>query len=100
LVGLILLIIPGIYLALRFGQYENAIVDKDLGVFDAFSYSSRITAENKLPLVGLFILCFLIVVAGAIALLVGLLFAVPLATLAPLVAYRWMQHGSASVADR
>lgn len=99
-VGLILLIIPGIYLALRYGQYKNAIVDKDMGLFDAFSYSARITAGNKMPLAGLFILCFLIVIAGAIALLVGLLFAVPLVTLAPIIAYRWMQYGSNSVQER
>lgn len=99
-IGLILLIFPGIYLALRYGQYKNAIVDKDMGLFDAFSYSARITAENKLSLAGLFILCFLIVIAGAIALLVGLLFALPLVTLAPLIAYRWMQYGTASVQER
>lgn len=98
--GLLLLIFPGIYLALRYSQFENAIVDKDMGIFDAFSYSSRITAENKLPLAGLYILCFLILIAGAIALLVGLLFAIPLTTLASIVTYRWLQYGAASVQEQ
>ncbi|MEM1084013.1 MAG: hypothetical protein AAGI48_07795 [Verrucomicrobiota bacterium] len=99
-VGFLLLIFPGIYLALRFGQYKNAIVDKDMEIFDAFGYSARITEGNKLPILGLFILCMLIVIAGVIALLVGLLFAIPLVTLASIVAYRWMQYGQISVQDR
>lgn len=99
-VGFLLLIVPGVYLALRFGQYQNAIVDKKMGVFEAFSYSARITRDTKLPLLGLFILIFLINIAGAIALLVGLIFTVPLTTAAGLVAYRWMQHGMTITEDR
>lgn len=98
--GLLLLIVPGVYLALRFGQYQNAIVDKKMGVFDSFAYSSRITENTKMPLLGLFILIFLINIAGAIALLVGLVFTIPLTTAAGFVAYRWMQHGMAITEDR
>lgn len=43
LFGLILLIIPGIYFALRFSFYAYAIMDKDLGPIDALSYSWKIT---------------------------------------------------------
>ncbi len=93
--GLLLLIVPGVYLALRFGQYQHAIVDKNLGIFDAFSYSARITQGQKWTLLGFFLLLVLIIIAGALALLVGLIFAIPLTTIAWLVAYRWMQHGSA-----
>ena len=98
--GFLLLIVPGIYFAIRYSQYENAIVDKDMGIFDAFSYSSKITQENKMSLLGFYILGFLIIVAGAIALLVGLLFAIPLYILSTIVVYRWLQYGSASVTDR
>lgn len=94
-IGILLLIVPGIYIALRFGQYMNAIVDKDMGAMESLAYSSRITQGQKWPLFGLAILSFLIVLAGAIALLVGLIFAYPIVWLAAFVAYRWMQHGSA-----
>ncbi|MFT3805316.1 DUF4339 domain-containing protein [Arenimonas sp.] len=100
LVGLVLLIVPGIYIALRYGQYLNAMVDKDLGVVDAFEYSSRITEENRLNLFGLSILNILIVLAGILACLIGLAFAAPVAWLASLVAYRWMQYGRDVVVDR
>jgi hypothetical protein len=98
-VGLVLLIVPGIYLALRFGQYQNAIVDKDLGVIDSLKYSSRITEGNKMNLLGLGVICFLIVIAGVLALLVGLFLALPVVYLASFVAFRWMQYGRASLQD-
>lgn len=93
LVGLILLIIPGFYLALRLGQYQNGIVDKNLGAIDSLKYSARITQGNMLNLFGLGVVCFLIVLAGILALLLGVCFAGPLVYLANVVAYRWLIHG-------
>ncbi|HEX7262004.1 MAG TPA: hypothetical protein VF258_09330, partial [Luteolibacter sp.] len=45
-VGFLLLIVPGIYLMLRYSLYMTAIVDRDLGVMDSFSYSSSLTTNN------------------------------------------------------
>ncbi|BCU76604.1 GYF domain-containing protein [Luteolibacter sp. LG18] len=98
--GLICLLVPGIYLAMRFGLYRKAIVDRDLGIMDAFRYSSDLTTNNRMNLFGLAVLCFLITIAGAIALCVGLLYAVPLVWLAELVAYRWLQRGPQVLQDR
>ena len=99
-VGLLFLIVPGIYLAMRFGQYQNAIVDRDLGVMDAFSYSSDITTNNRMSLFGLAVLNFLIILAGVLAFCVGVFFAYPIVVLAGLVSYRWMQHGPVVLQDR
>lgn len=95
--GLVLLVVPGIYLALRYGQYLNAIVDRDMSVMEAFNYSSSITQNNKLPLLVLWLASVLILLAGALALCVGLIFAYPLIWVIGFVAYRWMQVGSAAV---
>jgi hypothetical protein len=95
--GLLLLVVPGIYLALRFGQYQYAIVDKDLGAIEALKYSSKITQGNLLNLFGLIIVCILVVLAGVLALVVGLIVAIPITHLATLVAYRWLQYGRASL---
>ena len=97
--GLFLLIVPGIYLAVRFGQYQNGIVDKDLGVIDSLKYSARITEGNRGKLFMLGIMCILIVLAGLVALVIGVCFAGPLAYLANLVAYRWLIHGRAVLDD-
>lgn len=98
-VGLVLLIVPGIYLMMRFGMYQNAIVDKNLNFIDAFKYSSRITKGNKLSLFVIFLFSFGIMLAGCIALVVGMLFAYPLIWLTWTVAYRWMQYGGRAVMD-
>ena len=95
--GLVLLVVPGIYIALRFGQYKNAIVDKDLGAIDALKYSAKITQGNVLNLFGFGIVCFLIIIAGLLALVVGLIVAIPVTFLASFVAYRWLQYGRASI---
>ncbi len=98
-VGLIFLIFPGIYLALRFGQYMPAMVDRNLGVFEAFSYSSKITKNNRVNLFLLALLGFLIAIAGCLALCVGLIFAFPVIILSNFVAYRWMQYGHRAALD-
>lgn len=98
-IGLIFLIFPGIYLALRFGQYLNAIVDKDMGIMDAFSYSARITENNKVNLFVIGLLAIGISIAGCIAFIVGLLFAYPMIAVMWVVAYRWMQYGGRAILD-
>ncbi|MGJ8696427.1 MAG: DUF4339 domain-containing protein [Verrucomicrobiaceae bacterium] len=91
--GLILLIVPGIYLALRFGFYREAIVEKNLDAISALKYSSQLTRDNRLSLFGLWLLGFLITIAGALALLVGLIVAIPVVWLSTLVAYRYLHAG-------
>ena len=97
--GLLLLIFPGIYLALRYSQYLNAIVDKDMGIMDAFGYSARLTENNKLNIFVIFLFSIGILIAGCIALIVGLLFAYPMIGVMWIVAYRWMQYGGRAVLD-
>ncbi len=98
-VGLVLLIVPGIYLALRFGMYQAAIVDRNMGVIDAFKYSAQLTQKNVLNLFVIALFTFLIILAGCMALLVGLLFAYPMIWLMWMVAYRWLQYGGRAVMD-
>lgn len=91
--GLLLLIVPGIYLAMRYGQYMTAMVDRDLGVMESFRYSSSITTNNRMNLFLLALLSIAITLAGFIALCVGLIFAIPVTWLTWVVAYRWLQYG-------
>ena len=99
-VGLLLLIVPGIYLAIRFGQFQTAIVDRDLGVLDSLAYSSDITTNNRMNLFGLAVLSMLIVLAGLVALCIGMIFAIPIVWLAWLTAYRSLQYGPIATQDR
>lgn len=97
--GLILLIFPGIYLAIRFGMAQTAIVDRNMGVIEAFKYSSQITKNNRTELFVICLFMFGITIAGCVAMIVGLLFAYPLIFLMWIVAYRWLQYGGRAILD-
>ncbi len=97
--GVLLLIVPGFIVLIRFGMYQNAIVDRNMGIIESLGYSWKLTKGNGLNLfvIGLLSLCALI--AGCIALIVGLLFAYPMIWLMWIVAYRWLQYGGRAVLD-
>ncbi len=99
LIGLLLLIVPGIYIALRYGQFMTAIVDRDLGVMEAFSYSESITTNNRVNLFLLALLSIVAIIVGLIPCGLGLIFLGPVVWLAALVAYRWMQYGAGAAMD-
>lgn len=98
-VGLILFIVPGVYLMLRFGMFQNAIVDRNLSAIAALRYSSELTANNRANLFVLFLFAIVIMFAGCAALLVGMLFAYPVMWLSWIVAYRWLQYGARAILD-
>lgn len=98
-IGLLLLIVPGVYIALRYGQFINAIVDRDLGIMEAFSYSSSITTNNRMNLFALALLSLLAIFVGLIPCGLGLIIAGPVIWLAALIAYRWMQYGPDAAKD-
>lgn len=98
-IGFVLLIFPGVYLMLRFGMYQAAIIDKNMGIIEAFKYSAELTKGNLLNLFIIVLFSILIVIAGCIAVVVGLLFAYPMIFLLWLVAYRWLQYGGRAIMD-
>jgi hypothetical protein len=99
ILGLCLLVVPGIYLALRYGQFLPAIVDRNMGILEAFRYSAALTTNNKWNLVVMAFAMFGVILAGSLALGVGLFVAVPMTWLMQLIAYRWMQKGERAVLD-
>lgn len=82
LVGLILLVVPGIYLAIRFHMYSYLIVDKNLGAIEALKQSSVITKGSMWNLFLFWIVSIIVVIIGAILFFVGLLVAVPVVLVA------------------
>ncbi len=81
LCGLILLIIPGIYFALRYSMVRFCIIDGD-GVKESLRHSRAITEGVKWELLGFFIVLILLNLLGAVLLLVGLLVTLPVSMLA------------------
>jgi hypothetical protein len=89
--GLILLVIPGIYLAIRFMFFSYYIVDKDAGIMDSLKMSWKLT--NK-AVINLFLFDLLIIflnMLGAIAFGIGLLITVPISLISVTILYRKFQ---------
>lgn len=88
LVGFVILIIPGIYLAIKLQFYSFLIVDKNAGVVGSLKKSWALTQGASLKLF-LFTLAIIILnIVGAIVLLVGLLVTIPTTTMASVYVYR------------
>jgi uncharacterized membrane protein len=87
-VGFILLIIPGIILAVRLQYASYLIVDKNLGPIEAIKTSWNITRGNTWNLFFFGIILGLINILGILCLLVGLFITVPLGMLATTFVYR------------
>lgn len=87
-IGLILLVVPGIIWSIKYGQYKMLIVDKNMGVMESIRESAKITygAKSQLFVLGLaFAGLFLLAI---IPLLLGLIVVVPMAIVSPAIVYR------------
>lgn len=95
--GIILLIVPGIYWAIKYQFTLPLIVDKKRGIKEAFKESGQITMGHKGWLLGLAIVLFLTNIAGILALGIGLLITAPLTVMIQIYVYRLLA-GSAKAA--
>ena len=89
--GIIFFIIPGIYLAIKLHYYRYLIVDKDLGLFEAFNESARLTQGVKMELFKFYLVLILMNIIGFFAFLVGLLLTVPTYMVADATMFRKLQ---------
>lgn len=87
-IGLLLFIIPGIYLAIRFMFVELLVIDKGMRPMEALRASSEMTKGNIWALLGFSIVLLLLVIAGLLFFVVGVLPASIIVTLATIHMYR------------
>jgi hypothetical protein len=66
--GLVLLIVPGLYLLTIWAVIAPAIVIERRGIFDAFGRSRHLVSGNGWPVFGTIIVAFLITVVASIVL--------------------------------
>jgi uncharacterized membrane protein len=88
--GMVLFVVPGIYLALRFSLVEYLYVDKKLSISDTFGQSGVNTKGKKLKLLAYFVAVILINIVGAIPFGLGLLITVPVSAVATTHFYKSM----------
>lgn len=87
-IGLALCVIPGLYFGIKYHFFGYIIVEQDMGVLDALKKSWQITNGAWWDLFVLFILLWLIALAGVVLCGIGLLFAWPIIFMAVVYAYK------------
>lgn len=87
-IGFLLLVVPGLIFGTIYGFFPFLMVEKNLKPIDAFNESARLTKGSRLQLFGFYLLILCFNALGALALLIGLLFTVPISMLAMAFVYR------------
>ncbi|SFP00642.1 hypothetical protein SAMN05216601_104238 [Ectopseudomonas composti] len=86
--GMILLLIPGIYLAVAYLLAIPLVVERGLSPWQALEASRKAITQHWFKVFGLFLLLGLIVMISAIPLGIGLVWSIPLMVVAMGVLYR------------
>jgi uncharacterized membrane protein len=76
-IGFLLCFLPGIFLAICYMFVLPLAIDKKLEFWTAMEVSRRVVQAQWFTFFGLGVVCILVVIAGALACLVGLIVAVP-----------------------
>lgn len=90
IIGFLLLILPGIYLAVAYYFALPLVVEKNLGPWQALEASRKAITKRWFSVFGFVLLLTLIIVISAILLGIGLIWTFPLAMIAMGVLYRNM----------
>jgi uncharacterized membrane protein len=76
--GLLLLILPGIYLAVAYSFAPYLIVEKNMGVWEALETSRKAITAYWWRYFGLMLILLLLCIVGTIPILIGLIWALPI----------------------
>jgi len=88
LVGLVLLVVPGIMVGVIFGQYRYCVIYQGLGPVDALKASAAITKGARWKLLGFDFMLILLNLLGALPLGLGLFVTIPMSLVASAQVYR------------
>lgn len=86
--GFILLIVPGIIVAIRLQFYQFLIIDQDMGIMDSLKKSWAMTKGSSWNLFFFYFVMFGVVLLGLLALGIGLFAALPVTWIAWAYIYR------------
>jgi hypothetical protein len=85
--GFVLLILPGIYLAVAYTFTYLLVIDRKLEFWTAMEVSRRVVTAQWWRIFGLLILGFIITLLGLVGLVIGIFITLPIATGAVVCAY-------------
>ena len=98
-VGMILLVIPGIYVAVRFMFLPYIFVDQKLGWKEALAEASRLTEGRRWDLFVFSLALILLNIVGALLLLVGLLVTIPVSMIATTMMYEYLKKEKGGIKE-
>lgn len=87
-IGLVLLILPGIYLAVAYAMALPLLIEKQMGVWDALETSRKALSKRWFTVFALFILLGILVAVSALPLGIGLIWTIPLSVTVLGVVYK------------
>lgn len=90
LVGTIALVVPGVYLALKYWSYLHFIVDRDCEVMESFKLAGEASNGNMGETLLLVLIGIGLIILGLLMCLVGILVTTPVLTLSYTIAYLMM----------
>lgn len=91
MVGLVLLVVPGVYIAIKYAFFGFVMVDKKTGVMDSLKASAKLTNGVKWELFGFGIVMCILNIMGALALMIGLFITIPISLMASVYVYRKLE---------
>ena len=90
MLGMMLLIIPGIYLAVGYMMAMALVIDRDMGVWEALESSRKAISKHWFKVFFLYFLLWLLIMVSAVPVLLGLIWTLPLASILHGVLYKHM----------
>jgi hypothetical protein len=97
--GFILLIVPGVIWAIKFGLWPYFVIDKDLGPIQALKASSRTTEGVKWDLFGFGMICGILNLVGLLCLIIGIFATYPIIIVAHALVYRQLAAQTPDLAE-
>lgn len=88
MIGLFLLVVPGVIIALKYYLFPYFIIEKNLGVIESFKASDRAVYGSKKHLLLFSIIGMLLNLLGLICMVVGLFISIPVVSIAQAAIYR------------
>jgi uncharacterized membrane protein len=88
IIGLCLLVLPGIYLMVAYLLAFPLVAEKNMGPWEALETSRKAITHHWFKFVGLYLLLALIMLVSAIPLGIGLIWTLPMSTILVGVVYR------------
>lgn len=90
MLGFILLVLPGIYLAVAYMMAMSLMIDRDMGIWEAMETSRKAITKHWFKVFFLYFLLWLLMIVASIPLLIGLIWVLPLAVIMHGVMYKYM----------